>query len=474
MPARRLAPQRRPRRVRTRQMHALAVLGALLVAGATRAANLAAQAGRIAYESFTLPNGLRVVYSEDRSAPIVTVDLWYHTGARNERPGRGGFAHLFEHMMFQGSANVRKSEHLQLIERAGGSTNGSTHDDYTNYYETVPSNRLNLALWLEADRMRSLAITQANLENQRETVKEEKRLRVDNQPYAGAFRDAIVWPYDSATCFAYAHPAIGSMEDLNAAKLEDVKAFFDTYYAPNNATLVVVGDFRPAELRRLVNDYFAAIPPHDAPASVSCSYKPSPGIVRREVDDEHANLPAAFRVYRLPPHDDAATPALELLKSILGEGESSRLNVGVVRRDQAALEAGVVVLNERRGPGVLLAYGIANQGVEVERLDGLIGGQLDSMRAAGVTADELTRAKNQFRASFIHEHETTLGRAEALQHYGLFHGGVAEINSDLDRYLAVTADDIRRVAQKYLAPANALIVVVRPAPAAAGKSGEAP
>src|SRR5204863_93607 len=279
----------------------------------------------VSYVSFILPNGLRVLYSEDHSTPVVTVDLWYYTGARNERPGRSGFAHLFEHMMFQGSAHVKKSEHFQLVERAGRTLNGSTHDDYTNYYETIPSNRLNLALWLEADRMRSLAVTQENLENQRATVEEEKRLRVDNQPYAPTFRSVIVWPFDSATCFAYAHPTIGSMGDLDAAKLDDVQAYFSAYYAPNNATLVVVGDFRP---------------------------------------------------------------------------------------------------------------------------------------------DELPRARNAFRADFIHERETTLGRAEALQHCNLFHGSVAEINGDLDRYLAVSAADVQRAAAKYLDPANSVVVIVRPKAAA--------
>jgi len=436
------------------------------------AALLAVQSGHVQYESFALPNGLRVLYSEDHSTPVVTVDLWYYTGARNERPGRSGFAHLFEHMMFQGSAHVKKSEHFQLVERAGGTLNGSTHDDYTNYYETIPSNRLNLALWLEADRMRSLAVTQENLENQRATVQEEKRLRVDNQPYAPTFRSAIVWPFDSATCFAYAHATIGSMGDLDAAKLEDVQAYFGTYYAPNNATLVVVGDFRPFELRRLVHQYFADIRSQAAPPAVTCEYRLGPGIVRREVEDAHANLPAAFRIFRLPPHTDPDIPAIELLNVILGQGESSRLNVGVVRRDRAALQAGMFALTERRGPGVLVAFGIANQGVAVQALDSLIGAELDSVRRVGVTADELTRARNAFRADFIHERETTFGRAEALQHYNLFHGSVAEINSDLDRYLAVSAADVQRAAAKYLDPANSVVVVVRPkaAPADSGRT----
>src|SRR2546430_4248658 len=201
------------------------VLGAGLVCGGWLDPALAAQAGRIAYEAFALPNGLHVLYSEEHSTPIVSVDVWCNAGSRTERPGRSGFAHLFEHMMFEGSAHVKKGEHFQLISRAGGTENGSTAEDRTNYYETIPSNRLNLALWLEADRMRSLAITDENFHNQRETVKEERRLRVDNQPYAPAVIDGMTWPFDSAACFAYAHTAIGSMDDLNAAQRSDVQAF---------------------------------------------------------------------------------------------------------------------------------------------------------------------------------------------------------------------------------------------------------
>src|SRR5260370_1280048 len=295
-------------------------------AGATGAGlppGLWGQAGPIKYEAFSLPNGLRVIYAIDHAAPIVTVDLWYATGARNERPGHSGFAHLFEHLMFQGSAHVKKSEHFQLIERAGGTLNGSTHDDYTNYYETVPSNRLNLALWLEADRMRSLAVTQPNLDNQRETVKEEKRLRADNQPYAPTFGDGITWPFDSTGCFAYAHTAIGSMADLDAARLADVQAFFDTYYAPNNATLVVVGDVQRARLRQLVNAYFAEIPSHAAPPPVRCTWKLAPGTVHRTVEDAHATLPAVMRFYRLAPPDPARPPAPQPLDAIPARGESS-------------------------------------------------------------------------------------------------------------------------------------------------------
>jgi zinc protease len=459
--------------MRTRRMRVPGVLAVSVALAAAGPAALGAQAGQIPYEAFALPNGLRVIYSEDHSTPIVSVDVWYNAGSRNERPGRSGFAHLFEHMMFEGSAHVKKGEHFQLISRAGGSENGSTAEDRTNYYETIPSNRLNLALWLEADRMRALAITDENFHNQRETVKEERRLRIDNQPYSGAFVDGMTWPFDSTGCFAYAHTVIGSMDDLNAAQLPDVQAFFDTYYAPNNATLVVVGDFRPLELRRLVNQYFSEIPRHADPAPVSCDTRFSPGSVRRELTDAHANLPAVVRIYRVPPHADADTPALELLNVILGQGESSRLNVAVVRRQRAALGTQVAMnpFDSRRGPGVLLVLAIANQGVDALKLDTLVAAQLDSLRAAGVTDEELTKAKNTFRANFIHTRETTLGKAEELHHYDMFHADLAELNRDLNHYLTVTAADIRRVAGKYLDPANAVVVIVKPPPAAAPAEG---
>ena len=433
-------------------------------------ASVSGQAGKIAFEQFTLPNGLHVVYSEDHSTPVVTVDLWYDVGSRNERAGRSGFAHLFEHMMFQGSGHVKKTEHGQLIERAGGTYNGSTAEDRTNYYQTLPSNRLNLALWLEADRMRSLAITTENFENQRQAVKEERRLRVDNQPYAGAFTDGLTWPFDSSGCFPYAHTVIGSMADLDGAKLPDVQAFFDTYYAPNNATLVVVGDFNPVELRRLVNEYFAGVPSHAEPEAPRCDrVTMAKGPLRREVRDAQANLDLVMRLHRVPEHRHADTPALELLNIVLGQGESSRLNVAIVRREKAAVATGSILnpFGSRNGPGVLATYGIVNQGVTAERLDSLLMRQLDSIRANGISPAELEKAKNVLRSGFIANRETTFGKAEELQHYRLFHGSIDEINTDLERLLAVTGDDVKRVASAYLDPANLTLVIVRAGPGGA-------
>ena len=445
-------------------MRRLFALFVLLPATLPAQVPAAETAGRIAFEQFALPNGLRVIYSEDHSTPVVSVDVWYEVGSRNERPGRSGFAHLFEHMMFQGSAHIKKSEHNKLIERAGGDFNGSTAEDRTNYWETVPSNRLNLALWAEADRMRSLAITEGSFENQRQAVKEERRLRVDNQPYQAAFTDGLTWPFDSTSCFPYAHTVIGSMADLDSAKLPDVQAFFDTYYAPNNATLVVVGDFVPSELRSLVNQYFAGAPSHAVPEGPRCDATTTASSPkRRAVHDAHANLDALLRIYRIPEHRHADTPALELLNIILGQGESSRLNVSVVRREKAAVATGAILnpFGSRNGPGIWVAYGIVNQGVSADRMDSLIGVQLDSIRANGITPAELEKAKNALRAGFIGTRETTLGKAEELHHYLTFHNSIDEINTDLDRVLSVTSDDVKRVANQYLTPGNLTLVIVR-------------
>jgi predicted Zn-dependent peptidase len=324
--------------------------------------------------------------------------------------------------------------------------------------------------------MRSLAITEENFENQRQAVKEERRLRIDNQPYQGAFTDGLTWPFDTTSCFPYAHTVIGSMADLDGAKLPDVQAFFDTYYAPNNATLVVVGDFNPAELRTLVNQYFAGVPGHAAPEAPRCDAKAAAarGPLRREVPDAQANLDAVLRIYRVPEHRNADTPALEVLNIILGQGESSRLNVAVVRREKAAVATGSLLnpFGSRNGPGIWVAYGIVNQGVSADRMDSLIAGQLDSIRANGITPAELEKAKNALRAGFIATRETTMGKAEELHHYRTFHNSLDEINTDLDRLLAVTSEDVKRAANTYLAPGNLTLVIVRAGPAPASGGGQ--
>jgi len=435
---------------------------ALLAAGAAGpAAAQEQQAGRITFDRYTLPNGLTVVLSEDHAVPVVTVNVWYHVGSANERLGRSGFAHLFEHMMFQGSAHVKKSEHMQFVERAGGSMNGSTTEDRTNYFETLPSNRLNLGLWLEADRMRSLAITPANLENQRQTVKEERRLGVDNQPYGRAFEVGPTLPFDSTSCFPYSHSVIGSMADLDSAKVEDVQAFFRQFYAPNNAVLTIVGDFDAAEARALVQQYYGDIPRAEAAAPLQCRMQFGTGSRRLEMTDDKANLPLVALIYKAAAVNDADAPALELLTTILGQGESSRLNLRLVRQERAAVQSfGFGDL--RRSAGLVMLAAIDNQGIPTARVEQLLNDEVDKVRNDTIAQAELSKAQNQYRAGVVRQRQTSMGVAEALQSALWFDGSLDAANTDIQRHLAVTTADLRRVAQRYLTPENRLTLIVNP------------
>ena len=412
----------------------------------------------------TLPNGLTLIVHEDHSVPTVAINVWFHVGSGDEKPGRTGFAHLFEHMMFQGSANVKKAEHGQYIERAGGQLNGSTQPDRTNYYNEVPSNRLNLALWLEADRMRSLAVNAENLKNQQEAVKEERRLRFDNAPYTAAFVDSLPTLFDRNSCFAYAHSIIGSMDDLNAATVADVKAFFDLYYAPNNAILVIVGDFQPAQARRMVTEYFAGIARGATPSAVTCAPQAATGreVVRR-IPDRNANLPAILTAYRAVPPSHADFPALELLSTIIGGGESSRLNRTLVRDAKVAVAAQSLFnpFGPMRGTGIFGALVIANQGVDVDTLRVRFAREMTTI-AQGITAEELTKAKNSWRSSTIFGRQTAIATSEAVHYAAMFLGSPEAINSDAARYEAVTLADLRRVAATYLRPDNSLTLVIVP------------
>ncbi|HVF90599.1 MAG TPA: pitrilysin family protein [Blastocatellia bacterium] len=449
----------------------LSIAFALVVAGLVSIAG--AQSFRVPIMQFRLDNGLRVVVSEDHTAPVVAVAVYYDVGSRDEARGRSGFAHLFEHMMFQGSENVGKAQHFVYVEKNGGYLNGSTHADFTNYYQFLPANQLELALWLESDRMRSLKITPANLKNQQEAVKEEKRLSIDNQAYWPALNlmDEMIFRN-----WANAHPTIGSMRDLNAATIADVRKFFDTYYAPNNAVLVIVGDVEPAATEQLARKYFASIPARKAPPSVDVSEPFETARQKSVVADAQAKMPGVALAWKIPARRDPDFYPLVLLKSILSGGESSRLYRRLVKEKELSLEV-QGYMDERRGPGSFTLFSIHRQEARPDQLQAEIEAEIERIKRDGVSEDELLKARNQFRlerflgggdGSEYESLQTALGRALALGQYALFDGDPSLINTELDRYLSVTRDQIREAARKYLGAANRSVLYIRPAGAKPG------
>jgi len=428
------------------------------------------QSFKVPFNQFQLSNGLRVVLSEDHSAPVVAVVVFYDVGSRNEAKGRTGFAHLFEHMMFQGSENVRKAEHFKYIESNGGVMNASTHSDFTDYYDFLPSNQLALALWLESDRMRSLKITPANLKNQKEAVKEEKRLSYDNQAYwPGLLKmDEMVFRN-----WANAHSTIGSMKDLDAATVADVSRFFATYYAPNNAVLVIAGDIDSREAEGLVRKYFGLIPRHKSPPAVDVSESFEVAEHKAIIDDKHAQTPAISIAWKIPSRGSADFYAIALLKSILCDGNSARLYQKLVKDRAVSLEV-QGILEARRGPGQVAVFTIHKPEVKADDVQAIIDAEIERIKTDGVSADEVVKVKNQYRvARFASGSEgeysslqTALGRALALAEFTMFDGDPSLINADIDRYLAVTAEQIRNAARKYFVSANTAVLNIR---AAGGK-----
>lgn len=414
--------------------------------------------GHIEYKDFTLDNGLRVIISEDHSVPVVAVNVWYHVGSANEEVGRSGFAHLFEHMMFEGSANLDKGEHFEHVSRAGGSMNGSTTQDRTNYYEVLPANRLNLGLWLEADRMRSLVITSEKFENQRETVKEERRQGIDNQPYGAALLVSDTLPFDG---YPYSHTVIGKMVDLDAAHVDDVQRFFDKYYCPANAVLAIVGDVETDRALELAKEMFGDIPPGERAVRPQWDEPMFKGERREIVDSPKANVPAVFISYIIPEHNHPDTPALSMLSNLLADGESSRLHKRLVNEEQAAFGA-FSFLDGRLGPGLMRVIVAANAGGDIAECERLADEEIERVANEGVGEDELNKVKTKFKTNFVEGRQTVMSKAESIQHYVLFHDDIAKINTDVDDYMAVTAEDIQRVAKKYLRKDNRAVAVAVP------------
>lgn len=433
------------------------IISAALMAALSGAAQ---HTSEIQFKYLELENGLRVVLSQDSSAPVVAVTIYYGVGSRNELKGKSGLAHLFEHMMFQGSENTGKSDYFKYAESSGGVFNASTETDFTNYYIFLPSNQLELALWLESDRMRSLKITQENLDNQRETVKEEKRLQTDNQAYWPALEKLDRMLYH---CWELAHPIIGSMEDLDAATVQDLRDFFDAHYGPNNAVLAIVGDVDLEQTEAMVRKYFAGIPRRKAPPTANIS-EPLFSVAKRHevILDPHAQMPAIAVAWKIPPRRSEDSYALTLLKSILLDGESSRLHQRLVKSEAIALSVEGFFEEKQGAPGSISIFSIHKPQVKPQQVLSTIEAEIGRIKAEGIAPEELIKAKNQYRLDKYASLQTALGRALALAEYTLLDGDPSLVNSEMDHYMSVTADQIRAAAAKYLGTMNRSTLFMRP------------
>lgn len=417
----------------------------------------------LAITEHRLANGLRVVLSEDHLTPVTAVCLWYDVGSRHEVKGRTGLAHLFEHLMFQGSANVSNNGHFELVQGAGGSLNGTTSFERTNYFETMPAHQTELALWLEADRMGSLlaALDDASMENQRDVVKNERRQRYDNVPYGTAFEKLTALSFPDG--HPYHHTPIGSMADLDAATLEDARAFFRTYYAPNNAVLSIVGDLDPEQTIAWVEKYFGTIPAHDGKQPPREGTLPEViGREIRELVQEDVPSRALMAAYRLPHDGTREADAADLALTILGSGESSRLYNRLVRRDRTAVAAGFGLLRLSGAPSLGWLDVKTSGDATIAQIETAVDEELARFAAEGPSAEELERAQAQIEREWLDRLATVAGRADELCRFAVLFGDPELLNQAVGKVLDITAEEVQAVAAARLRPDNRAVLVYEP------------
>lgn len=435
----------------------LALAGAILLLAGAAGRDTVVRPAKFDYTMTTLANGLQVVFLEDHSTPIVHLALWYHVGSKNEKPGRTGFAHLFEHMMFKGSRNVRPDQHPSWITSVGGQANAFTDEDSTVYWETVPAQYLPLILWLEADRMASLEVTEEKFLTEREVVQEERRMRFENQPF-GRLPEII---FDKAfKVHPYKHQTIGSMADLQAASIADVKEFHSTYYVPNNAILTLVGDFDTKQARALVEQYLGRVPagkpvPRDIPK------EPPHKEEERHVVTESWPLPAVVVSYHITHDGHPDAYPLHVLAKILSDGDSSRIYRALVYDKQIAVAAfGEAKLIEH--PNLFYAVAIVAPGRKPDDVQRELLAQLDKIKTEGVTADEVSRAKRQFARDYILGRETVQQKALHLAHAVVIHNDIKTADGEFDLFQNVTVADVQRVAKTYFTPQSRMLLTILP------------
>jgi len=428
----------------------------------------AANGPTIKFKDLKLKNGLRVIISEDHSAPTVSVAVSYNVGSADEKARRTGFAHLFEHMMFKGSENVGPGEHFTLVFNNGGTMNGTTNQDRTLYFETMPANQLELALFLESDRMRSLDINKANLDNQRNAVQEERRLGLDNQPYGHTYERIGEQAYDND---AYKHSVIGSMEDLNAASVDDVATFFKTYYAPNNAVLSIVGDVDTATTMTLIEKYFGPITRQPQPKRPDLTEPPHKAERRSSLEDPLARLAQVDIAYVTPPTGTPDFDTLDVLSWVLSSGRSSRLNQVVVREKQLAINANAFN-PDKRGPGLFQVSATVAPGKSPDDVEAALYEEIEKVKTGPIGAWEIEKAHNNAVRQQAAAVTSTLQRAIQLGEYALFFDDPNLVNTRADHYQKITAADVQRVAQKYLTKENRSVVITTPKTGAPAKGGQ--
>jgi zinc protease len=434
----------------TRKFWLLAAVGAFAALGQKPALKPI----QIPIQQFKLDNGLRVNLSEDHSAPTFALSITYDVGSHNEKQGRTGFAHLFEHMMYQGSENVGKGEHFILVQNNGGDMNGTTNEDRTNYFEAFPANQLDLGLYLEADRMRSLVINQANLDNQRNAVQEERRLGVDNQPYGLTFEAIDDTAYDN---FANKHSVIGSMADLNAASVEDVQSFFRMYYAPNNAVLSLVGDFKTDEALAKIKKYFGAIPKQPDPPAPDLSEPPQKGERRKTLEDAFARTPRIDIIFKIPAGNTPDWYALNVLGNILGSGQSSRLYQTLVRDKELATAANAGA-REHRGPSLFGISVSVRPGKDLAEIEKTVYAEIEKIKNEPAADWELDKVGMAARRNAAAQMQGTLFRAIMIGQMSVYYNDPNLVNTRQTKLQAVTREDIQRVAKKYLTPDNRTVI----------------
>ena len=413
---------------------------------------------KLQYQMTTLPNGMRVILSEDHSTPIVHVSVWYHVGSKNERPGRTGFAHLFEHMMFKGSRNVEPEAHTSIIASVGGRSNAYTTEDETVFWQTLPAHYLPLALWMEADRMATLRIDEAAFRREREVVKEERRMRVENQPY-GRLSEII---YDHAfTTHPYKHPTIGSMADLEAASIEDVREFHRTYYVPENATVTIVGDFDSAQALQFVTQYFGRVPKAARPVPRDIPKEPPQTKERRAVVEEAWPLPAVVVAYHVTYDGHPDAYPLHITAKIMSDGQSARIPRELVYNKRIALTA-FGSGNITADPNLFYAVAIVQPGKTPQEAEEALIAEFEKLKREPVSAAELQRSKNQFARDYIVSRESNQEKAVHLAHAAVIHNDITTADGEFDIFMNVSTADVQRVAKTYFNETNRVVLHILP------------